>query len=1086
MAPNDHVAPNPHYLPPQSAFPNAVANNYDHLFSRGNQYNASAAWDPYNQAQSGLQSHAQSPNPPSWHHPSPALSQQQYNAALRNGAAQQPYQTASPYQYARYDSTPPAHTFARQPAVDPALTQHPTPAQAQQSPYQQQLQTATPPAQSTVSPQVLQQNAVPQQHARPASQYQVPKSTADIFAQRAASTPLALRPVSNPKYDIPAGKVIGGLYVIDQNALAKATNSVPLNKFVNIGTEPLHLATNRTILPTYTSRQSLKVIKKAGAGRAKFKDRTSHRPSHLKLALKPGTTKVGAGSPSALQREVSDSESYTDSDDDSEYTSDEDEESPLPATRPDDPHQAVRYDVIKASWFPRAYPVSSDKIKRSLSELWEVLNTIQKRWRADSKAVAEAEEKKKTGELPVLKSRVSSQRDLLHSALNSALEFTHPDVLYHLGQVKPFIYLCYQFLANRFKMQDYDGQLPTVIYKVLAQAGGTLTTEILEETKLNRALNSMKKVSSEANKALIQQIVEAAAAGSKRGKTSSPPQSDAVEPKGTKRQLSEPAFAGRPTTDNPAAKKLKPSDTASAVPKKLGAGDANNKQPSTAIAAPQKRPGEKPAAAPAKARVTQAPGKPSSFFSTLNAAATKKPAPTSSSAPTSKPTSQPKAAGVAVVKEKKPGAAPAKPSFSFAETMAQLLEPKKEPTVEAKPEKKLPPETPEEKAKRLRKEARRHLRVTFRPDASLVDIRYFSHDPEEEQGHDENFVRDAGDIGGEGRMFKQHRDMMDEDEDEDETEVTLMEWRQPSSIDFSAVPAEERARNFEPLGGGEQKPVCPEKEANQRRESSVLIVNYIDKADIPPSPKEPPETPPAPVVPAKDFGAPTDARYLERAPKLPAPQPDLSFLEKVFSQHAGNANGQQQQQQQQQQHQQHQQQPPQLPLAPTFPVPQPVTATPASTGTANLAEILSKLNTGTNVSTTTAVPPSIDANALSALYSTMQQYGAQLGGASLPPLPPGWPTYGQNLAPQPPPQPESNFGYQQQGSYNQSANGASKRQRDDGHYHGNERGHGSFKKQKNGRNHAYTGEKPHKVIACKFYPLGTCTKGDDCTFIHDV
>jgi hypothetical protein len=29
------------------------------------------------------------------------------------------------------------------------------------------------------------------------------------------------------------------------------------------------------------------------------------------------------------------------------------------------------------------------------------------------------------------------------------------------------------------------------------------------------------------------------------------------------------------------------------------------------------------------------------------------------------------------------------------------------------------------------------------------------------------------------------------------------------------------------------------------------------------------------------------------------------------------------------------------------------------------------------------------------------------------------------------------------------------------------------------------GERPHKVLACKFYPLGKCTKGDDCTFIHD-
>ena len=58
------------------------------------------------------------------------------------------------------------------------------------------------------------------------------------------------------------------------------------------------------------------------------------------------------------------------------------------------------YDVIKASWFPRRSALNSEKIKNSMRDLWEVLNTIQKRWRADSKAVAEAEEAKKIGELP--------------------------------------------------------------------------------------------------------------------------------------------------------------------------------------------------------------------------------------------------------------------------------------------------------------------------------------------------------------------------------------------------------------------------------------------------------------------------------------------------------------------------------------------------------------------------------------------------------------------------------------------------------------------------------------------------------------
>jgi hypothetical protein len=753
----------------------------------------------------------------------------------------------------------------------------------------------------------------------------------------------------------------------------------------------------------------------------------------------------------------------------------------LPASRPDDPHQAVRYDIIKSTWFPQTSQPGPGKIKTSLAELWEVLNTIQKRWRADSKAVSEAEEQKKTGELPVLKQRVSGQRDLLRSALKSVLEFSHADVLYHLGQVKPFLYLCYQFLANRFKMQDYDGELSSVIYQVLARAGGTLTTELLDETKLVKALNSMKKNANEANKALIQQIVEAAAAGSKKPKVSSLPPDDAVDSKNGKRPATVPP--GRSPTEEPAVKRVKPSDPPPGPPKKVMSGENAPKAAANATVAPQKRPGEKSSAAAPKPRATQVVNKPSSFFSSLNVAS-KKPGPAAAPVSTTKPATQ-RPAGTTAVKDKKPVSAPAaKPAFSFAATMAQLLEPKKEATAAPKPEKQLPPETAEEKAKRLRKESRRHLRVSFRPDATLVDIRYFSHDPEEEEGHDENFLRDAGDIGGEGRMFKQHRDMVEDDEDEEESELLEREWKEPSAVDFTVVSLDERARNFEPYGGGERKPECPEKEANQQRENSALMVTYIDRSDIPPSPREPPETDTERSVPVREFGFPEKGFILERLPKPPAPAPniDFNFLESVVGRLA-TAN-----------------QPPPPPVQNIF-APQPPAAPPAPP-TNNLSAILSALNVGANQQTALAAPastvapmtttpalPGIDVNAI---LSAMQQQQAQAAPSALPAFPPVLPPwmaqpFQQPFQQQQQPQADSAFlQQQQQGQYNQNANGGTKRQRDEGNNHGNDRGHGSFKKQKNVRNHTFMGERPHKVLACKFYPLGKCTKGDDCTFIHDL
>jgi hypothetical protein len=160
-------------------------------------------------------------------------------------------------------------TYAQGPNVDPTLGLDPNAIrQQQQSPYQMPMRTATPQGHTgTVTPQALQHNVPSLQNARPtASPYQVslpryphffktttnydqlPKSTADIFAQQRPHPLPVVKPVRVPEYDIPKGRKSGGLYVLDQAALAKATKSTALNKFVTLGSEPFHLATNRSKL----------------------------------------------------------------------------------------------------------------------------------------------------------------------------------------------------------------------------------------------------------------------------------------------------------------------------------------------------------------------------------------------------------------------------------------------------------------------------------------------------------------------------------------------------------------------------------------------------------------------------------------------------------------------------------------------------------------------------------------------------------------------------------------------------------------------------------------------------------------------
>ena len=218
--------------------------------------------------------------------------------------------------------------------------------------------------------------------------------------------------------------------------------------------------------------------------------------------------------------------------------------------------------------------------------------------------------------------------------------------------------------------------------------------------------------------------------------------------------------------------------------------------------------------------------------------------------------------------------APAKPAFSFAETMANLTKPKPAEPV-SKSEENRPPETEEARAKRLRKEERRKLRVSFKPDDTLVQVRTFVHDPEEEMGHDSSMVRDVGDIGSEGRMLKMHKDLdiADDDEDREATEEDLAEWKMPTSkyveiinieesnnalvVDFSVIEVDELARNYETRGGNVEVKSY-ERAVQEQRELNTLMVIYTASSDIPTSPREPADPYSGENVEEQSFGDPND------------------------------------------------------------------------------------------------------------------------------------------------------------------------------------------------------------------------------------
>lgn len=268
----------------------------------------------------------------------------------------------------------------------------------------------------------------------------------------------------------------------------------------------------------------------------------------------------------------------------------------------------------------------------------------------------------------------------------------------------------------------------------------------------------------------------------------------------------------------------------------------------------------------------------------------KKPGTTSAARIMGTDASQPKAAGSAS------SSAPVKAGgFSFADAMASLAK-VKEPEEEAAGDENAVTESPEERKKRQRKEARRKLRVSFKPESELTEIKYFEHDPEEELGHDEAQSRDVNSHQNEGQMLKMHLDpdKMDLDEDDDQQEdlstEPVTEYRPPSEIDFGDMPAEERNRMYYPYGGSTQKAESPEQEEQTKREANSLSVIYSTRAEIPNTPKEPIETVEEPAE-LRHFGQPPnhlanvvakyEAQEKERQAQVARqapPMPDLTAL----------------------------------------------------------------------------------------------------------------------------------------------------------------------------------------------------------------
>ncbi|KAK2809044.1 hypothetical protein FQN50_004097 [Emmonsiellopsis sp. PD_5] len=888
-------------------------------------------------------------------------------------------------------------------------------------------------------------------------------------------------------------------------------NSRPVSEFYNTYSAdmaPRLIGTNQTLgnlQPLPQSAPIAKKPKKAAAktdkppAKRKKKDEAEKARDRAKKAISKTAGKALAQLASR-PIDVSTSSDSSDSDGSSDFEV-ADEPFPLPPLRPFDVEGGIKYDTTKSVWSPRNKQPTIATVRNALTLFSDLVKGIRDTWKAKSESLKAAENQNLDDKSSTLRKEVALQRRLIDVIVTTAMENGHPAIIQRLGEHPIIVSALYSFLLDRHTAADSDGPLTVNILKLMTKFI-TMDQAMLEKTKNDKILTRFVKKGGNVIKELAQTIISNAAESTKRkaemAKAPAKQYGAFYEPNmvpmhpeivirnppdltnaGTKRPR-EPDNGGSPSTKRvvtPSNSKPPAKPAAAAAAKRTTAPTQDGKSTAGSVNPAPPRP---------KANMVVPKPTPSLFSSLMSAS--KKPG--TSNAARAAAAAKEKATSAPEQKPTPPPAAP-KPAFSFSETMADLTRPKE--TTPIQPVEEAPPETEEERKKRLRKEERRKLRVSWKPDNVLTEVRLFTHDPEEEIGHDDSMMLDVGDVGGEGRMLKLHRDLddLDDEDDPEAREETLFPYAVASSIDFSELDPEERRRNFIKRGGT-QTPDSPERLAQEQREANTLSVFYTSPADVPISPKEPPtpdadepyspevpfgepndrtksraakyfaaRAPPqpvAPVAPAVPTSGPVDIASLlkiiqqgpQQAPQAAQSQAPASDLEKTFAQFPGQGQAGM----------------PQMPQMPQLPqIPQ-----PGQTG-------------------------GIDFQALLAVMSAQQQ------------LQQAAPAFPQGQTSQPPPNlasilsqfqnpPATTQPASQSHGYNQP-----QQQQHAPYYEDSDRkrmrdGHGGYDNQDNSGGHGYkrsrmNGDFKHKkhpkagLVPCRYWKEGKCLKGDDCTFRHD-
>lgn len=457
------------------------------------------------------------------------------------------------------------------------------------------------------------------------------------------------------------------------------------------------------------------------------------------------------------------------------------------ATRPTNPALAAEWDAIGIIWKDPYSSPSSDKLSESILNYVNVVLDLRVQLKEISTKIAEVAGQ--PDKVNPLESRRAELLDVLYYTVHAAVKHGYYGTVASLGSNPKLVNALVQTLRECLQTNDY-GKLPKEILTLMTKFH-TVSDTLLQKVKFEQIQKRWNKRTDEGAKKDFLTIY-----------------ANTVEAQEKAKKLEE-AKKAREAFDEQKKKraaemmKIMPANTT----KRPHEGDGSNGNPAK------------------KVNVSGTTGP------TTKVTLVKKPVGNLlglSTRPVVKP----------VVKKREPSPPQESKLGALLASIAQPTEPPKAPPAPPRA-----PETPEEKDRRERKESRRHLRVKFKEGPELEQIRLFKHEQGEDEGRQDDMLRDAADTHNEGMMHKKRvAETIDDEDDYQPPDVEEARFLEPRGVDFSQLNKATRYGPTFTTRGGDLQFTTPEQKTQTHREAVELLVIYTDPDDVPPSAKEAPSS----------------------------------------------------------------------------------------------------------------------------------------------------------------------------------------------------------------------------------------------------